>query len=166
MSITYTNFSKIVTQALHDLLVAEFPKDIIVYHPDFRKQDLAKKGEYLRYYLIDDEHVSHMTMVETRLYNYELSQYFQYSGEQHKKFFDNKVSDRKEHLYNLLMNYRSYTGDNYKWHDLTFNISPIEWGFDGENKDICHIDIGLSIERTNQYNISDDIIVEEEIVIE
>ena len=95
---SYSNFDLIVINALHTLLKGEFVNTPVIYWDKFLQKDLAKKGEYIRYYSNGDETVSQLTAANTRKYNYQLSYYFQYSGEQKKDKFTSRITDRTNHL--------------------------------------------------------------------
>ena len=165
-------FIKKISDWLYSLLLSEFPRWHIVYQPEFRASDIARRNEYLRFYPNGDEHVEWLADAETRRYNYQMSLYFHYYGNDKKSHFEDTISDRREHLYYYLMSKRAEddTTNGYKWHGMTFDvISPIIWGVEGVEEDtahIAHVDIEMSIMRTNTLEFSEETVVAEEITIE
>ena len=145
---SYNNYESIINIALNILLRDEMDEEVVCYS-EFRKQDL-KRGEYIRFWPGDSEPVSRLANLETRVYNYELSYYRQYSGDSQKKEFEKIISDRTNHLYYFLMGKSYHFSGGYKWHHIELTQSKATWGFDDEDKDICHVDFELRITRGNE----------------
>lgn len=146
------NFGKIVNQGIFTLLNAEIPKEKVVYQPAFRKKDLTR-GKYYRIYQDGSALIDQGTGYETRSYNYQISYYYQFSGDESKNKFEDVISNDWEHLYNYLMENRSYNPSSvYKWHNIEFGeVSGVTWGIDDEFPEIGHIDAEVSFIRTNDF---------------
>jgi len=161
------NFGKIVNQGIFTLLNAEIPREKVVYQPEFRKQDLTRQ-KYYRIYQNGSELVSKGTSYEVRSYNYQISYYYQFSGDESKKKFEDIISNDWEHLYFKLMSNRGYEpSSGYAWHDIEFGeVTGVIWGIDDEEKNVGHIDAEVSFTRCNQFEITEEIVIEGDIVIE
>jgi len=154
MAITYVNYVKVINQALSALLKAEFTVTPIRYYDKFEKNELAKKSEYIRFYYNGDEHLDDLALGNARSYKYTLSLYFQYHGLDEQDQFEAIVTDRKEHLYNLLMQNRAYEPSGvYKWHHIIVEeSSPVVWGIEEEHLEVAHIEMDITFTRTNTDN--------------
>lgn len=161
-------YSKTVINALYSLMKAQFTNFPVVYFNDFRSSDIALKREYIRFYLNDDTSEGNASQMNYRVYNFNASYYIQSYSDQQKKTYEGNISQRINELYYLLMSNRSYEpSTGYKWHHIEIDpVGGVEWGFDGENESIGHIDLTFSVYRGNQFEIAEQIIVSEEIVIE
>ena len=115
---SYTNHTKTVNDALHDLLVATFPGipvELVVqdqpYTPKF------KKGEHIEYWLIEQPLVSKNSDGEDREFIYGINHYFNdYFFK--RSDFEELYMARYEKLKQALMKDRSYyVNGSYIWHD-------------------------------------------------
>lgn len=155
---SYTNFDKLINESLFDILKNEM-KIPVVYYSEFRKQDIAKKNEYIRIYGNGSDLVQKYSNGETRDYNYQISYYFQYSGDQQKEKFQQVISDRINQLYYFLLENSYYTSGVQRWFNVSFDtISPVIWGFDEEQTEIAHVDMDVIFRRANDIPISPDVI--------
>ncbi len=164
------NFAKIVNQGLFTLLNAEFPREKIVYQPEFRQQDLTR-SKYFRIYANGSSILDQGTMYEQRSYSYQISFYYQYSGDKFKREYENTITNEWDHLYFMLMSNREYEpASGYAWHNVVFEEEPeLVWGFDDDEEpmeNVGHIDGIVQFWRTNQFEITEEIVIEGDIVLE
>ena len=147
---SYDNFDLLINQALNTLLVNEMDYPV-VYQSAFRKQDIARKGEYIRFYSNGSESIERWTNIDVRTYNYQVSYYYQYSGDQQKVKFEKVLSDRVNHLYYFMLENSYHYSDGYMWHKVDWPlISPVTYGFDEDDPDVAHVDMDLVITRRNE----------------
>ena len=148
------NFGKIINQGIDYILKAGFANDIIVYQPEWRRQDMTK-GRYLRIYENGSSIEEQGAMYETRSYNYQISFYYQFSGDRTKKIYDDIISNEWNNYYYYFMGFRDYQDHpthGYCWHNIQFTeVSEVVWGFEDEEPDVGHIDAEVSFFRTNEF---------------
>ena len=153
------NFGKIIHSGLMDIFDAEFPRDHIVHQPEFRPQDLARRNEYIRVYPGDSSQLEAGAMYEARAYNYQLSFYKQFSGEELEKTFEDVISQKWNHIYFYLMGFRNYEpATGYVWHNIVFeDVSGVLWGIEDEEgyDEVGHIDATVSFWRTNEFELTE-----------
>lgn len=155
---SYVNFDQLINQPLFSIVQDEM-KVPLVYFSEFRAQDLAKRKEYIRIYSDGSDLVQKYSNGEVRDYKYQVSYYFQYSGDQKKEKFESKISDRTNHLYYFLLENSYYTSGTQRWFNVDFvSIGPVVWGFDEDQLDVAHVDMEVNFRRANDVPISPEII--------
>ena len=126
MVVTYTNqIETNISEPVYALLVAEFNPVDIRMHDVFEPKWLTR-GEYIRYWFLDSEPISHFAQGETRQYEIEIVYYFDLVRSRPQKAFNDLYSERLERLKRLLDNNRSYDDGTYRWHELEISIMPIQ----------------------------------------
>ena len=148
----YSNFDKIVNEALWDLIVAEF-KIPVAFHNEYRASDFKGKNEYIRIFHAGSDLMDQGSWYETRSYLYEITYYLNFpEGRSLRKAYDNKISDRTNHLEYFLATKRDHQSDGYKWHGIKTDREPIGFGIpEIENtENIKWSLLNVTIVRTNE----------------
>ena len=143
MSVTYTNEVKTnVLDPLKDLMFTEFRPIDVVFEKKF-DGSWMKRGEYIRYWLIDSSEVGKNSDGETRDYDIEIVFYFDTRRHRTKTAFDDVYSDRAEHLKRLLDNYNYYDDGTYRWTELTIETDQVQ--------PVSELEEDVDIEETMAY---------------
>jgi hypothetical protein len=126
MAITYTNNQEVISDALYDLLFAEFKPIHVALEKSFNQSNMTH-GRYIRYWFNESTEEAKHSDGETRNYEIEIVFYFDESRYRTRKAFDNYWTERSENLRKLLINssYYSVSG-SYKWHNLVQTQSPFQ----------------------------------------
>ena len=145
------NHTKIVNDALNDLLVATFPGitvSMAVQDQEFKPE--FKKGEFIEFWLIEQPYVSGNSDGEDREFIYGINHYF--NGYHFKRTdFEDLYMDRYETLKKALMENRSYySGGSYIWHDAKID-SPQFLSLSDEWSHVKYYNTEFSFVRFNQW---------------
>lgn len=119
----FTNFQKTVSDAFRTILRDEFtavpgsPNIDIVLAEQFEPEYLANKGEYVRYWIEEDNLVSKVANGEDREYLLGLYYYVDVYKKNIQRDWETLLSDRAEHIKTIINNNDSYAPSSvYKWH--------------------------------------------------
>lgn len=156
MAVTYTDYQEIINQALHSLLIDEFATIGVRFFPEFEENELARKGEYIRWFADGDDFESGLSNGETRKYNYTIVYYIDNHHKYVKKFYEQTISDRAERLNKLLIQNPTYeVSSAYKWHNMVIESRTKPTRLSDEQEDvrdsIYFVEMSVSLMRTNTW---------------
>lgn len=151
MAITFTEHLKTINNALYDLIRAEFTTIKIIYKPEFDFADLAKHGEYIRFYYDNDSFVSRNSDGETRDFSYNLSIYFDRFKIARRDDFEDLYANRVDRLTKLLSQNPTHTvSGSYVWHDL--KVAEREYNeFDEDQTNVVELRCQIEITKTTMW---------------
>jgi len=129
MAITFTNHNKAVSDGFRTILRNEFtatagsPNIEVVLNDKFESERLGTKGEYIRYWIEDTPLVSLVANGENRNYIIGLYYYLDAGKKQIQRDWEALISDRVEHIRQLLSNNIFYASSGVSvWHELKIDI--------------------------------------------